>query len=259
MGHLPLSERRTVGCATGLAAHPGGLSYEAAAAIALGAEALLAPQNEGAELSLGMIVGGFDVSVIDEGPKGEPVLEDVGTRAADAAHTEACALGEKALDDGSGGVHERAEPATRDRAVADAMPLVDYQLRPEEQIIAELACRPRPLGQAHELPDEMRPVDLTILHGSETELSTVNGYLQPLPSYTKLFRGLGLGLGAFPLALHGSAGLLQSTCPRFWTSISVVARQSHLSALALSRKTSADTKRSGECESEERCRSRTVH
>jgi hypothetical protein len=81
-------------------------------------------------------------------PQGELVFEDVGAGAANAAHVEAPPWARSPPTTGRRGGHEGAESSARDGAVADAVPFVDHQLRPEEQIFAELARRARPLGEA---------------------------------------------------------------------------------------------------------------
>ena len=112
---------------------------EAAASIALRAEALLAPEDEGAEFTLGVIVGRLDAVVVGEGPESALVLEDVGAGTADTADAEAHAFYEEGLDHGSGGINERPESTTRKRAIADSIPLVDHHLRPEDQLFAKFS------------------------------------------------------------------------------------------------------------------------
>jgi hypothetical protein len=51
---------------------------EAIASLALRAERALAPQHEGPQLSLGVVVGRLDAFVLGEGPQRRLVLEDVG-------------------------------------------------------------------------------------------------------------------------------------------------------------------------------------
>jgi hypothetical protein len=52
---------------------------EQVAAFALGPERSLAPEDEGSQLTLGMIVGRFDAITIDKGPESRGMVQDVGT------------------------------------------------------------------------------------------------------------------------------------------------------------------------------------
>ena len=71
---------------------------ETAAAVTLRSETFFPPENEGAELAFGMIVGGFDADLVRKGPQGESVFDDVGAGAADAAHAKADAARKKAFN-----------------------------------------------------------------------------------------------------------------------------------------------------------------
>lgn len=50
---------------------------EGVVALTLGTERALAPENEGAQLPLGMVVGWLEARLVDEIPQRLPMLEDV--------------------------------------------------------------------------------------------------------------------------------------------------------------------------------------
>src|ERR1700723_3216594 len=70
---------------------------EAGATIALRAEALFAPENEGSELAFGVVVRRLDPGLVDEGPECLAVRKDVGAAAADATKAQVYAPLEKVL------------------------------------------------------------------------------------------------------------------------------------------------------------------
>lgn len=153
---------------------------ESVAALALRAEAALAPEDEGPELALAVVVRGFDAGHVDESPEGLPVLKDVGARAADAAHTEARATVEVTFDDWTQLGHELAELASRHGAVADAVPAVDHRPRQHKQIRAELARGAGALRKTHELANQVSPANLAALHRPKAELRAAIGDEDPL-------------------------------------------------------------------------------
>ena len=61
--------------------HRGEVRGELVAAFALRTAAAATPTDEAAKLALGVVVGRFDVGVVDEAPEGVAVFEDIATRA----------------------------------------------------------------------------------------------------------------------------------------------------------------------------------
>jgi hypothetical protein len=92
---------------------------EGVAALALGAERAFAPKNERANLSLSVVICRLDAGLVEEGPQGLSVLEDVSARP------------KQARDIGQGGVRQdrfellshRGEPG-HERGVGRACPVL---------------------------------------------------------------------------------------------------------------------------------------
>ncbi len=83
--HRSFFDLRAVAAFTSQALHSVGHRHqplcEEVAALALRAEAALAPENEGPQLALSVIVGGLDAILFDEGPQRSSMLENICARA----------------------------------------------------------------------------------------------------------------------------------------------------------------------------------
>ena len=160
------------------------------AALAATAVAALAPQDEAAQLALGVVVGRVDVAIVDEAPQRSAVLEDVLARAGDAGR--GCALLEEPFDDLSKVPGPLAKLAAGHGPVAHAMPVVEHHLRPQEELVAELAGLAAARREGGELPQQVSPADLPLRHRPEAELrATVGGEHAAHPRHPFLQRRLG--------------------------------------------------------------------
>ena len=138
--------------------------------IALRTEGSLSPQDECSQGALGSVVRGLDAPYLDEGPQGLAVLQDVLTGAADAADAKSHAVIEMTLDHGSEARHQFAKLTTRHGSIAHPVPGMDHGLRAEEQVLAQYTGRPRSLFESDKKAYQVRPADLALVHGPETEL-----------------------------------------------------------------------------------------
>ena len=123
------------------------------AAFAVTSQRCLAPEDEGTELLLSVVVGRLDAFLRDEAPEGLAVVEDVRARAADDSQVRASAKQE--LDGVPRGDGVLPEGLASDAAIACAVPLVHEVLRATEQAESKLPRFAALLRVPGELPDEM--------------------------------------------------------------------------------------------------------
>src|SRR5277367_3053734 len=144
---------------------------EAATAVALRAEALLAPEDECAQFALAVIVRRFDPGAIDEGPECLPMREDVGATAGHTRKAQVHALLEKALHARPKRHALAAKRRARERAIPNAVPLVEEHVTEKQKVLAQLGDLGRlVLRERYELAEQVSPADLPPLHGPESEL-----------------------------------------------------------------------------------------
>ena len=170
---------------------------EAVAAIALRAEAGLAPEDEVAEFPLGVIVGGLDACNLGKGEESLLVLQDV---LAGAGHTSALQRDELVehsvnVQFGLGDDHTR-ELFARHRAVADTVPVVEHALCDENQAVAEVGDGlVGVLLELGELAKQMGPADLSLLHRPEGELLAAVRHQDAGEAADESAQGLGRAVG----------------------------------------------------------------
>src|SRR5512137_1660631 len=132
----------------------------AAATLAVGPEADLPPDDRAAQSTFGRVVRWLHALGVDEGPEGRLVLQDLLGHALDlgvAAHRR---LAEQAANRPLQALHPALKRAARERSVANAVPPPEHDLRPREQLLADLAARPAALCEAGEIADQVRPTQL---------------------------------------------------------------------------------------------------
>ena len=113
---------------------------EQVAALALGAERALAPEHEGAQLPLGVVVGRLDVLAVDEGPQRGAVLEDVRARARNLRELGRDRALERGLDLLAQRGHLLAELVAAQPAGFEVAPVREHDGEVVQQLPAERRC-----------------------------------------------------------------------------------------------------------------------
>ena len=144
---------------------------ETAPTFALRPEALRAPEDEGADLALGMIVRRLDPGLIDEGPQGLPMIEKVRATSAHAGKAQVDALLEEVLHARAKRESVAAKCRAGEGSVAHTMPLVEQHLAEKQEVLSQLRdLGVLVLGEREEFAEQMRPANLAHPHGPEAEL-----------------------------------------------------------------------------------------
>jgi len=128
---------------------------EGVAPVALAAEARLPPGDQATQLPLGVIVRWLDRRIVDKAPQSIAMFEDVATRSANAGDGQISTFFEQPFDGAPESERDALQSCARTGAVARAVIAVNEQARPKQQLAADLTNPPGPLGEIHELSDQM--------------------------------------------------------------------------------------------------------
>src|SRR5690606_7041957 len=133
---------------------------EAVAAITLGPERALPPEDESAQLALRVVVRRLDVIDLDEGPERLAVLPEVGARAAQALDVGVDPAAQRALEVRTHGRDARGELLAREATFFEVEPVGEEDLRGVEQLAPDGSHWSVALCERDEFPQQMGPADL---------------------------------------------------------------------------------------------------
>ena len=122
---------------------------EEVAPLALGPKRASAPENEGAQLALGVVVGGVDAVAIHECPQGLRVSENVGARTRDVLEPGLGGALERSLHLLAYRYHPRHESLATELSVPIVVPVVEDDSGVVEEVSPHCAGGAIALGKRH--------------------------------------------------------------------------------------------------------------
>jgi len=135
---------------------------EAAAVVGLRSEGCLADDDRAADRALADVVGGLDALAVDEGPESGLLAEQTLARAPGLAAWGQLSLLQQKDDALLQLAHVALEGASRQGAVAHAVPPGEHLILLSDEREADgLGLRVAPLREAHEQAGQMRPIQCT--------------------------------------------------------------------------------------------------